>query len=109
MADNTLTALVKRKLDITWSDETTDARVADIIAAAEPTMRHKLGLPEGFDFTAAGQERSLLLSYCLYEWNQAVSEFDTNYLNDILQVRQKWSVLGSGEVTGDADEADGVQ
>lgn len=106
MADNTLTALVKRKLDITWSDETTDARVADIIAVAEPTMRHKLGLPEGFDFTAAGQERSLLLSYCLYEWNQAVNEFDANYLNDILQVRQKWAVRG---VSDDADEVDGVQ
>lgn len=106
MADTTLTALVKRKLDITWSDADTDARVADIIDAAEPTMRHKLGLPEGFDFTAAGQERSLLLSYCLYEWNQAVNEFDGNYLNDILQVRQKWAVRG---VSDDADEADGVQ
>lgn len=105
MADATLTALVKRKLDITWSDADTDARVADIIDAAEPTMRHKLGLPEGFDFTAAGQERSLLLSYCLYEWNQAAQDFDSNYLNDILQVRQKWAVAG---VSDDADEADGV-
>lgn len=107
MADSNLTALVKRKLDITWSDEETDARVADIIAAAEPTMRHKLGLPEGFDFTAAGQERSLLLSYCLYEWNQSVHEFDGNYLNDILQVRQKWSVRSAEGVSADAD--DGVQ
>ena len=103
MAD-TLTDLVKRKLDITWSDDVTDARVADIVAVAEPTMRHKLGLPEGFDFTAPGQERSLLLSWCLYEWNQATSEFDGNYLNDILQVRQKWMLRGA---SGDAD--DGVQ
>ena len=100
----TLTDLVKRKLDITWSDEVTDTRVADIVAVAEPTMRHKLGLPEGFDFTAPGQERSLLLSWCLYEWNQAANEFDGNYLNDILQIRQKWSVVG---VSGDDD--DGVQ
>ena len=100
----TLTDLVKRKLDITRSDEVTDARVADIVAVAEPTMRHKLGLPEGFDFTAPGQERSLLLSWCLYEWNQAANEFDGNYLNDILQIRQKWSVVG---VSGDDD--DGVQ
>ena len=105
MADTTLTALVKRKLDITWSDADTDARVADIIDAAEPTMRHKLGLPEDFDFAAVGQERSLFLSYCLYEWNQAANEFDANYLNDILQVRQKWAVRG---VSDDADESDGV-
>lgn len=103
MAD-TLTDLVKRKLDITWSDEVTDARVADIVAVAEPTMRHKLGLPEGFDFTAPGQERNLLLSWCLYEWNQATSEFDDNYMNDILQVRQKWMLRGASD---DAD--DGVQ
>lgn len=95
MAD-TLTELVKRKLDITWTDEVTDARVADIVAVAEPTMRHKLGLPEGYDFTAPGQERALLLSWCLYEWNQAANEFDQNYMNDILQVRQKWSVKGAG-------------
>lgn len=109
MADNTLTALVKRKLDITWSDEETDARVADIIAAAEPTMRHKLGLPESYDFAAVGQERSLFLSYCLYEWNQAANEFDGNYLNDILQVRQKWAVRDAEGVSDDADEVDGVQ
>lgn len=102
MAEATLTELVKRKLDITWSDEITDARVADLIANAQPTMRHKLGLPDYYDFTAAGQEQVLFLAYCLYEWNQAVNEFDGNYLNDILQVRQKW------EVAANADETDGV-
>lgn len=108
MAETELTALVKRKLDITWTDEVTDARVADIIDVAEPTMRHKLGLPDTFDFTAPGQERALLLAWCLYEWNQSANEFDANYLNDILQVRQKWAVK-SGEATGDADATDGVQ
>lgn len=102
MAEATIKELVKRKLDITWSDEITDARVADLIANAQPTMRHKLGLPDHYDFTAAGQEQVLFLAYCLYEWNQAVNEFDGNYLNDILQVRQKW------EVAANADETDGV-
>ena len=84
-----LMALVKRKLDITWTDEDTDARVKDIISSAAVTMRHKLGLPRDYDFAEAGQEQSLFLSYCLYEWNHAAAEFDGNYLNDILQVRQK--------------------
>lgn len=99
MAD-TITDLVKRKLDITWNDDVTDARVADIIAVGEPTMRHKLGLPEGYDFTAPGQERNLLLAWCLYEWNQSGNEFDGNYINDILQVRQKWAVK---EAAADAE------
>lgn len=92
-----LTALVKRKLNITWSDEETDARVNDIIALAVPTMRHKLGLPGDYDFTAAGQELNLLLSFCLYEWNNAAADFDSNYLNDILQVRQRQEVLANAD------------
>lgn len=89
----TLTDIVKRKLNITWSDDETDARVDDIIANAQPTMRHKLGLADDYDFaTASGQEQNLFLSWCLYEWNHASADFDNNYGNDILQVRQKWEV-----------------
>lgn len=80
---------VKRKLNITWSDEDTDARVTELMASAQVTMRHKLGLPDEFDFETKGQENLLFLAYCLYEWNHAAHEFDANYLGDILQVRQK--------------------
>lgn len=83
---------VKRKLNITWSDDDTDARINDIITSAEYAMRHKLGTPEDFDFAEVGQENMLFLSYCLYEWNHAANEFDGNYLNDILQIRQKYEV-----------------
>lgn len=91
----TLKDKVKRKLDITWSDEDTDARVDDIIDTAIPTMRHKLGLPEGYAFEEAGPELNLLLAWCLYEWNHAADEFDANYLGDIIQVRNKWAVKGA--------------
>ena len=80
---------VKRKLNITWSDEDTDARVTEIMASAQVTMRHKLGLSDEYDFETKGQENLLFLAYCLYEWNHATHEFDANYLNDIMQVRQK--------------------
>lgn len=89
---------VRRKLNITWSDEDTDSRVADIVSAAEVAMGHKLGTPDGFDFSQPGQENVLFLAWCLYEWNHAANEFDQNYLNDILQVRQKLEV--------EANEAD---
>lgn len=84
-----LVAKVKRKLDITWSDEGTDARVRDLIDIAAPTMRHKLGLPDCYDFEAPSQEQNLFLAWCFYEWNHAVDDFDANYMNDILQVRHK--------------------
>lgn len=91
MAD-TLTDKVKRKLDITWDDEGTNARISDIIEGAKPTVRHKIGLPDYYDFETAGQEQAFFLSYCLYEWNHASDEFDDNYRNDLLQLRQKWSL-----------------
>lgn len=88
----TLTDLVRGKLNITWSDPDTDARVLSLVANAQPIMRHKLGLSDDYDFMTPGQEQNMLLAWCLYEWNHAAAEFDENYGNDILQVRQKWEV-----------------
>ena len=79
---------VKRKLNITWSDEETDKRVNDIIASALPILKHKLGIADvDYDFSAPGLENLLFLAYCMYEWNHAVNEFDANYANDIAQCR----------------------
>ncbi len=104
MVDATLLAQVKRKLNITWSDDDTDARVNDIITSAQPIMRHKLGISDAdFDFGAAGAENALLLSYCLYEWNNAANEFDDNYANDILQTRAKYEVQQSTSTEGGED------
>lgn len=95
--------IVKRTLDITWVEDNTEARIDDIMANATETMRHKLGLPNGFDFETPGAEQNLYCAYCLYEWNHCVDEFDERYANDIMQVRAKWEVqqyadtLESGE------------
>lgn len=79
---------VKRKLNITWSDEDTDSRVEDIIQSAVPTLIHKLGIADpDFDFSNPGMENSLFLAYCLYDWNHCLNEFDENYANNIAQVR----------------------
>ena len=96
----TLFDLVKGKLNITWSDEDTDAEINRIIEDGQVEMRRKLGTPESYDFTIEGQERKLFLSWCLYEWNHASNEFDENYLNDILQVRQKYEVMEYAQTDG---------
>jgi len=89
----TLIDQVKRKLDITWFDENTDGRVADIIDSAAPVLRHKLGITDQeFDFSKPGRENMLFLALCLYEWNHCANEFDDNYANDIAQVRAKHEV-----------------
>ena len=95
---------VKRKLNITWDDASTEMRLSDIIEAAKPIMRHKLGIWDTkFDFSASGMENSLFLAYCLYAWNHAENEFSDNYASDIMQVRQKNEVLYYGKVSDDAE------
>lgn len=97
----TLFEQVRRKLNITWEDEDTDARVEDIIKSAIPTLIHKLGITDkDFDFSVAGQENKLFLAYCLYEYNHCANEFDANYAQDIAEVQAKNDVayyLSKGE------------
>ena len=84
---------VRRKLNITWEDKETEARIEDIINSAIPDLRHKLGITEiNFDFSVAGAENTLFLAYCLYEWNHCLNEFDENYSRMIAQVRAVYAV-----------------
>ena len=99
---------VRRKLNITWSDENTDARLNDIINDAIPTMIHKLGIANpDFDFSVPGDENRLFKSYCLYEWEHCANEFDDNYHNDIAQVQRKHAVAYYKESEGaEGEEAE---
>lgn len=85
----TLTLRVKRKLNITWEDSVTDARVEDIMESVNPWLRHKLGIADAaFDFDTPGTERDLFLSCCLYDWNHiSRDEFEENYKHTIADVR----------------------
>jgi hypothetical protein len=83
-----LVAQVKRKCNITWDDIDTNDRLTDIIQSAIPVMLHKLGIADpNYDFGEPGIENNLFKSYCFYEWNHCVNEFDINYANDIAQAR----------------------
>lgn len=84
---------VKRKCNITWNDEDTNARLTDIMAAAIPTLIHKLGIADpDFDFSAAGTENTLFVNYCFYDYEHCVNEFDDNFKREIAQVRAKHRV-----------------
>lgn len=93
MVNYELVMQVRRKLNITWEDDDTNANVERIINSAIPTLIHKLGITDkDFDFSVAGQENELFLAYCLYEYNHCANEFDDNYHNDIAQVQDKHAV-----------------
>ena len=100
-----LTEQVKRKLNITWEDDDTNARVKDIIQSAIPDMVHMLGIADpDFDFSESGAENLLFLAYCLYEYNHSSNEFEDNYSRKIAQVRAKYEVEQYKEAVVNADE-----
>ena len=93
MSNETLFAQVKRKLNVTWNDDDTTARIEEIMESAIPDLKHKLGITDdNFDFSQKGTENTLFLNYCLYEWNHSLPEFDDNYANTIAQCRAKHEV-----------------
>ena len=104
-----LLAQVRRKLNITWSDTDTDSRVTEIIESAIPDLKHRLGIvdseDEPFDFSEPGAENTLLLAYCLYEWNHSLHEFFHNYAEMIANTRARHAVARyKSEVTEDETE-----
>lgn len=95
---------VKRKLNITWSDEETDGRVADVMDSVSPVLKHRLGITDPkFDFSQAGQENILFLNLCLYEWNHSANEFWTNYADDVATCQAVHEVAYYQAKEGDSD------
>jgi len=107
MISEALLKQVCRKLNITWEDDDTTARIEEIMESAIPDLKHRLGItdPE-FDFSVAGDENTLYKNYCLYEWNHCLNEFFVNYAEMIAQVRARNDVAyykANNEVSGDAE------
>lgn len=93
MLTETLKNQVRRKLNITWEDDETNARIQEIADSAEVYLRHKLGITDpDFGFEQAGAENTLFLAYCLYEWNHVANEFEDNYAKMIADVRAQYAV-----------------
>ncbi|MBP3664573.1 MAG: hypothetical protein J6J03_05360 [Tyzzerella sp.] len=86
--------IVKRKCKITWSDTDTDTRVEEIVANADESMRHMLGMKgaSADAFLEPGKTRTLFENYCMYDWDDMLEEFETNYRREILAVRHRYEV-----------------
>ena len=96
---------VKQKLNVTWSDDETDARIETIIKNAIPSLKHRLGISnDNFDFSNEGEENTLFLTYCFYEWNHCLNEFEDNYSMMIATVRDRHTVEYYKSLEGDSNE-----
>jgi hypothetical protein len=83
---------VKDHLNITWDEEETNRKIERIIKDAIAILNWKLGAEIDYS-EEEGQEHNLLLDYCMYAYNQCTNEFDNNYFNEIMQIRQKYEVI----------------
>lgn len=90
MNESILFEEVKNKLNITWEDIDTNNKIKMIIKDAIATLNYKLGAD--VNYLENGLEHQLFLNYCLYSYNNALHEFDKNYMNDIYQLRIKYEV-----------------
>ena len=91
-------AAVKRKLNVTWQDPDTDARLADVIASVSPRLGSLLGYGAHHAFSEPdGQAWGLFLNACLYEFSDAWDDFTVNYEREIQSVRLLNVAVGDGD------------
>lgn len=118
MADSDLLALIRRKLNITWTDPGTENRLDDIMGDAVPTVCGMVGLRydyddetaysangAAFDFLAPSLDRSILLNWCLYEWNHKADLFRDAYKEEIDACRRRHLLETEEAANANADES----
>ena len=89
-----LLAEAKNFLDITWTDETADQKLAGQIRRGIAYITSKTGVDasafEGDGINYRAQE--LLFNWLLYDRAGALDQFKKNYQSDIVGLRIKWEV-----------------
>lgn len=76
---------VKNNLDITWTDDAGDAKLTGIITRGMKYLNTAAG--RTLDYTAEDKPRELLMEYCRYVRSNALDEFQTNYLHELLTLQ----------------------
>ncbi len=76
---------VKNYLDITWNDADGDEKLIGIIARGMKYLDNAAGAE--LDYTVEDKPRELLMDYCRYVRSNALDEFQTNYLPELLTLQ----------------------
>jgi hypothetical protein len=89
MLPNGLLDAVRNYLDITWTDADGDLKLIGIISRGIKYINSVAGTE--LDYTIEDKPRELLFDYCRYVRSNALDEFQTNYLPELLslQIRQE--------------------
>lgn len=94
-----LLAAVKNYLDITWTDADGDTKLTGIISRGMKYLDSVAG--EELDYTVEDKPRELLMDYCRYVRSNALDEFQTNYLPELLTLQMQKEVAAYVEEHAD--------
>lgn len=83
---------VKLMLDIDEYDNSNDKKLNIIIEDGKQHLRSFNPFLTDEDFEKATRARFLLKAYCRYDFSNATEEFDNNYREEILALRQDYEV-----------------
>jgi hypothetical protein len=78
-------AAVKNYLDITWADNAGDTKLSGIAARGMSYIDGVAG--SAMDYTIEGKPLELLLDYVRYARSNALDEFQSNYLHELLSLQ----------------------
>ena len=90
-----LLAEVKNYLDITWEDADGDQKLIGIISRGMSRINEIAGAE--LDYTAEDQPLALLCDYCMYARAGALSEFEENYLSELISLQIREAVKADEE------------
>ncbi len=80
-----LLASVKNYLDITWDDEGTNTKLTGIVERGMKYINYVAGTE--LDYAIEDKPKELLLEYARYARSNALDEFQTNYLHELLSLQ----------------------
>ena len=92
-----LLADVKNYLQITWTDQATDARVRGLVASGTVYIDGIAGEP--MDYQRDGEARTLLFEYVRYARDAALDVFENNYRHLILALGDQMRSMNYVEKT----------
>lgn len=76
---------VRNYLDISWADDAGDEKLSGIVARGMKYLDSVAG--ETLDYAEEDKPRELLMDYCRYVRSNALDEFQTNYLPELLTLQ----------------------
>lgn len=87
---------VRNYLDITWADEAGDEKIIGIISRGMRYLNATAGTE--LDYSIEDKPRELLLDYCRYVRSNALNEFQTNYLHELLSLQMAQEVASYADI-----------